>query len=415
MFACLHAPGNLPLLRECAGHFSPLIEETSADTVVFDIRGLRAIHGTPAQIASAIQHRVGLPASIGIASNPDAALHAAIGIRGVTILPEGGEAAILAPLPLYLLGGSPEFARTLDLWGIRTFGEFAKLPPIGVAARLGEEGLYRQRLARGTARRQLRLSLDPIVFCEEQELEDSVALLEPLLFLLSRMVHTLCERLRFHGRYTNELHLRLHLERSASYTTKLRLPVPMLNPKVLLKLLQLELGAKPPAAPVVKIRVEMMPVEPRSTQEGLFLPSSPEPERLEITLTRIRALVGVANVGAPELLNTHRPDRFRMGPLRMAKETALPPPTPKLAFRRCRPPCPARVWCTQQGEPTKVLSSKGGGNVIACAGPWKSSGDWWTGDDWYCQEWDVELQSAGVFRICKGYDVGRWFIAGNYD
>jgi protein ImuB len=51
----------------------------------------------------------------------------------------------------------------------------------------------------------------------------------------------------------------------------------------------------------------MMPVEPRTTQHGLFLPSSPEPEKLEITLARIRGLVGAANVGAPELLDTHRP------------------------------------------------------------------------------------------------------------
>ena len=39
MFACLYAPGNVPLLIECAGYFSPWIEQIS-DAVVFDIRGL---------------------------------------------------------------------------------------------------------------------------------------------------------------------------------------------------------------------------------------------------------------------------------------------------------------------------------------------------------------------------------------
>src|SRR4051812_43016411 len=121
MFACLHAPGNGSLLLECACHFSPLIEETSADTVVFDIRGLRLICGTPEQIAREIHARIGIPANVALAANPDAAIHAARGISGVTILPAGEEAAILAPLPVYLLGGSPEFARTMDLWGIRTF------------------------------------------------------------------------------------------------------------------------------------------------------------------------------------------------------------------------------------------------------------------------------------------------------
>ena len=65
MFASLHAPGNLPILVKCAEHFSPLIEETSPDTVVFDIRGLGRICGTAEQIAAEIQSRVGIPAEKG--------------------------------------------------------------------------------------------------------------------------------------------------------------------------------------------------------------------------------------------------------------------------------------------------------------------------------------------------------------
>jgi hypothetical protein len=87
---------------------------------------------------------------------------------------------ILAPLPLYLLGGSPEFARILDLWGIRTFGQFANLPPLGVAARLGDEGVHLRQKARGEDYRQLRLLFDPLLFREEKELEHAVDLLEPL-------------------------------------------------------------------------------------------------------------------------------------------------------------------------------------------------------------------------------------------
>jgi hypothetical protein len=59
MYACLHSPGNLPLLAECAGYFSPIIESTNNDTVVFDIRGLHLIFGTPVEIAQAIELRIG--------------------------------------------------------------------------------------------------------------------------------------------------------------------------------------------------------------------------------------------------------------------------------------------------------------------------------------------------------------------
>jgi len=414
MFACLHAPGNLALLVECAGHFSPLIEETSPDTAVFDIRGLQRICGTLEKIAAEIQRRVGITANLAIAANPDAAVHAARGLGGVTILPSGREGDILAPLPTYLLGGSPEFARALDLWGIRTFGELAALPPLGVAARLGEEGAHMQQLARGDGSRQLRLRVDQQVFREERELEDAVDLLEPLLFLLSQMINDLCERLRFYGLSTNEIYLRLKLERASDHTAGLRLPVPMLNSKVLLKLLQLELKGRPPQAPIEKIELELMPVAPRTTQHSLFLPSSPEPEKLEITLARIRAMVGAANVGAPELLNSHRPDAICMGQLTTSKG-AIPALSPKLALRRFRPPYPAQVWCTDYGKPARIFSPIGAGVVVACAGPWRTSGDWWTGGIWDHQEWDIEIQSMGVSRIYQDYLQRQWFIEGSYD
>jgi protein ImuB len=412
VFACLHAPGNASLLVECAGHFSPLIEETSADTIVFDIDGLQRIYGSMEQIAGAIQLRVGIDARLAIASNPDAAVHAVLGVRGVTIIPPGGEASALAQLPLFLLGGSPDFAHSLTLWGIRTFGEFAALPELGVTARLGEEGTHLQRLARGAGHRRLRLRTDPQVFRAFRELEDTIDLLEPLLLLLSQMLNEVAEQLRFYGRYTNEIRLRLKLERGPDHTATLRLPVPMLDAKVLLKLLQLELNDRSPRAPVEKVWVELMPVEPRSTQHGLFLPSSPVPEKLEITLARIRALVGAENVGAPELLDTHRPDSFRLGALRRAKGTA--PSGLKMAFRRFRPPVPAQIWCSA-GKPVRVASSLGSGGVLACAGPWRTSGDWWTDSKWDRIEWDIETQTIGMSRVYKDCLRAQWFIEGNYD
>jgi protein ImuB len=455
MFACLHAPGNLPLLVECAGYFSPFIEETADDTIVFDIRGLKLIYGNPEQIARAIERRMGLKANLAIATNPDAAIHAARGIAGLTVIAPGREAATLAPLPLYLLGGSPEFARTLDTWGIRTFGEFAALPPLGIAARLGEEGLAMQRLARGQGERLLRLSKEPLEFFEEFEPESTLDLLEPVLLLLGRILNDLCARLRAHSLAANEIRLKLKLERAPDHAVTLCLPVPMMDAQVFLKLLQLDLDARPPQAPVERIRLDLKPVEPRTTQHGLFLPASPEPEKLEITLARIRALVGSANLGTPELVDTYRPDSFRLTHLRIlnyphvgqailspairteaqvpltplvragipavsrpARLIACPTSFQKLTMRRFRPPQHAQVWCGTDGRPARISFSKGDGRVIACAGPWRTSGDWWAGEPWDREEWDVEITSAtagGVLRIHRDCRRGEWFVEGSYD
>src|SRR5437868_14941336 len=108
MYACLYAPGNLPLAVECARGFSPHIEELPPDTVIFDVRGLESLYGPPEQLAREIERRAGMPASIAIAANPDTALHAALGLRGVTVIAPGKEADALAPLPVNLLRGSPE-------------------------------------------------------------------------------------------------------------------------------------------------------------------------------------------------------------------------------------------------------------------------------------------------------------------
>src|SRR5207248_10739534 len=114
---------------------------------------------------------IGFTGSVAIASNPDAAVHAARGLPGVTIIPCGQEAARLADLPVQLLNPSPEMLETLDCWGIRTFRQLAAPPEIGIAERLGIEGVRLRKLARGAAQRPLRPVEPELVFEQSIELE----------------------------------------------------------------------------------------------------------------------------------------------------------------------------------------------------------------------------------------------------
>jgi protein ImuB len=416
MYACLHASGNLGLLVDCARHFSPRIEETSGDTVLFDVRGLGTLIGNPYEIARAIANRAGVPVDIAIAADPDAAILAARGIRGVTVISPGSEAATLAGLPLNLLPGSSETANLLDAWGIRTLGELAALPPIGVAARLGPEGTYLQHLARGRAGRQLRPIDEPLVFEEELELDDPVELLEPLSFLLARLLNNLCARLASRTLATDEMRLLLTLENAPAHRCVLRLPVPISDPKTLLKLLKLELSARSPGAPVLRLRIDLNPVKPRIQQHGLFIALSPEPAKLEITLSRLCNLLGVENVGTPELLDTHRPDSFRIARFSAATYKNDPSPCPfeVLTLRRYRPPQIARVQILDE-TPAHIATAIINSKVIACAGPWRSSGDWWKRDPWDHSEWDIAVTGGALYRISEDLRRGRWFLEGNYD
>jgi protein ImuB len=423
MYACLYAPGNLDVLLECARQFSPHIEQTAADTVVFRVDGLEPLFGKPHELAVSISNRAGIPANVAIADNPDAAMHAARGIAGVTVIPRGSEAKILAPLSLSLLACTPETAGILHAWGIRTFGELAALPPLGIAARLGDEGLHLRDLARGEAARQLRPMEDPLRFEETFELEYPVDLLEPLSFLLARLLNDLCARLASRALAANEIRLCLFLENRTLHQAALKLPVPMRDPQAFLKLLQLELDARPPQSPVMKLAIELEPVKPRTQQHGLFLPVSPEPERLEITLARLMNLLGAENVGSPRVRNTHRPDSFQIDRFSTSKlsaskgaaaEAASAYASGQLMLRRYRPLKHAQVILNNQ-RPAQISALQIQGKVVACAGPWRTSGEWWMPEPWDRDEWDVSLGNGAIYRIHEDRRTGRWFLEGNYD
>src|SRR5207302_2773910 len=150
---------------------------------------------------------------------------------------------------------------TLRRWGIRSLQALAALPEIALSERLGQEGLHLQKLARGAASRTLVPVEAPLVFEEAIELEHPIVLLEPLAFLLNRLLEQLCSRLGSRALAVQELRLTLEHENFSSssksshpqFVRTLRLPQPMLDAKVFLKLLQLDLNAHPPGAPIAKI------------------------------------------------------------------------------------------------------------------------------------------------------------------
>jgi protein ImuB len=416
MYACLHWAGAAEALAELAGTFSPEVEVTAPGTVVFSIRGLRRLIGPPHEIAAEIARRGverGVVANLAIASDPDSAVLAAANFSGVTVVPPGKEAEYLGKIPLARVPMGEELRRTLELWGLRTLEDVAALPPIGLAERLGEEGLRLYELALGRRRRPLRVSPPAADYRERLELEDSVAQLEPLLFFLRRLLSELCRRLEAHGAAAGRITTELELENRSVHRRTLELPVAQVRAGPLLKLIELDLEAHPPPAAVTAVTLSLDPAPPRRLQAGLFAPAGPEPEKLQVTLARIAAMVGPENVGFPELVDTHRPDAFRMRPA--GGEPRAPQAcSPRLAFRRFRPPRPARVKVSESA-PAHVAAPGLAGSVVEAAGPWRSSGGWWTGAGWDREEWDVALTDGGLYRLFEVAGAGRWFVEGEYD
>jgi protein ImuB len=469
------------VLLDCAQSFSPCVEDAAADTALVDLKGMESLFGSLSEIGRSLFRRaadLGLDANVAVASNPDAAVLAARGFCGLTVIPSGQESESLGSLPVEVLfagrGAGEEKKKeddqqktsaclrtTLERWGIRDLRALAALPEIALSERLGQEGLRWQQLARGAASRTLVPVEAPAVFEETIELEYPIVLLEPLAFLLNRLLDQVCARLAARALNTQELRLTLALQnltgvdprletfgipsesdalqgeahaptphfisgRQNKFCRTLRLPLPMLDPKLFLKLLQLDLNAHPPGAPIMKIHLAAEPARPRLAQGGLFLPPSPEPEKLELTLARIAGLVGEPRVGSLELLDTYRAEGFRMRRFtpesapKVNRQKAVEEKSAVAALRLFRPPLRATVTL-ENGEPARVVGSKKKeiqGNVLWKAGPWRSSGDWWEREAWARDEWDIALQNAdsiALYRLVHDLLGGGWFVEGTYD
>ncbi len=474
------------VLMECAERFSPRIEvlaspaeSVSGATLVLDIAACERLFGTPKQIAGTLLRAAdaaGFEASAATSVNAYAAVIAARGFAGITIVPAGYEADVLAPLPLTVLELEPEQKETFASWGIRTLGQLAGLPQKALMARVGEVGRQLQALSRGNYYHLLAPVEPPAdaVLSESTELEHPVDLLEPLLFLISRMLEQIFRRAAARALAIAQVETRLVLDDPVrrEHRRVVRPALPEWSHSTLLKLVQLDLELHPPEAAVIGLHLVAQPARSQSVQQGLFTPQTPEAGRLEILLARLRKLVGEERVGAAELLDSHCPEAFRMAafvPGTSTESRAFIGPCPS-ALRILRPPRVIRVEVKQTAEkvdarhpapkgasdceklavslkryPDTNLSFSAGCDAVPCpnpiyetrstlhlvafflegqkfvvqkdSGPWKASGAWWTYPEWSREEWDLALggQDRKCCRVARDPASDCWYLIGIYD
>lgn len=142
---------------------TPLVEQLSIDEAFLDVSD----QATPGdvlarQIQATIAAELGLPCSLGVASNKLVAKIATdVGKQqartertgypnALCVVPPGEEAAFLAPLPVTALWGvGPKTAAHLTALGIHTIGDLAAWPEDDLIQRFGKHGSGLARHARG--------------------------------------------------------------------------------------------------------------------------------------------------------------------------------------------------------------------------------------------------------------------------
>jgi protein ImuB len=469
------AAGSDPAqLVEVAREFSPRIDVCGPREVTLDLRGLSRLFGDASTIAGELRRTAadrGLQVRVAIAGSRTSARLLVRHRAGITIVESGDDAQSLAPLPLELLlqvrrggpAGPPDTDQPDDAdadicasfrrWGLRTLGEVAALPAADVAARLGQAGVQWQRLARGEDPLPLVPSVPEERFEQALDLEWPIDGLEPLSFVLGRLIEPLSAHLERRDRGAAVLHVRLHLVSKAVHERSLELPAPMRDARTLRTLVLLDLESHPPPAAIDRVVVAVDPTPARVLQYSLLTRPLPSPEQVSTLMARLSALMGEGRCGAPQTVDSWRPGAFFMAPFapveapsdragqvgqvgqvgrvgRTRVDRDASPQPVVVALRRFRFAVPARVQ-VEDGRPVRVTTERrglGGGRIEKCAGPWRTSGEWWKADartggtgrpepdsPWDRDEWDVTVSDGGTYRLFRERDANAWFIDGVLD
>jgi protein ImuB len=458
---------NVSALSGVAQQFSPRYE-TRRDRVVIDVRGLDRLLGDARAIGEELRREAadrGLRVHVAIAGTQTAATVLALARPGVVVVEAGQEAEAMAPISIDVLAMTRErrdddhrgdsaisAISALKRWGLKTLGDLAALPSADLSARLGAQGLLWQALARGDDLRPLVPDLPEERFDASLDLEWPIEGLEPLSFVLTRLLEPLSIRLERRDRGVAVLHVQLGLVTKDIHARRLELPTPLRDVRALRTLALLDLESHPPASAIDRVTVTIDPTPGRIVQHTLFTRPHPSPEQLSTLLARLGAVMGQDRIGAPSAVDSYRPGAFAMKPFalpslssdtrelrrgRLTLESRAPSPEFRApALRRCRQPVPARVAIDAAGRPVRVTTDRrgfAGGSVRQAVGPWKTSGEWWlppslasdpgelrrgrlsfVGDPsasgWDRDEWDVALSDGGAYRVFRDRTADAWFI-----
>jgi len=457
------------VLVEIAQQFSPRYERHGDRLVTIDVSGLERLLGSARTIGEELRREAaarGVRAHVAVAATRLAAMVLALARPGVTVVPGGGEAEALRLVPIAMLdllrdqgvllsessrrtgsrkrgfgtrreGASrrPERGPVPLEWGVRTLGELAALPSSDLSARLGQQGLLWQAVARGEDVRPLVPALADERFEASLDLEWPIEGIEPLSFVLTRLLEPLSARLERRDRGAAALHIVLRLTTRDLHARRLQLPSPIRDVRALRTLALLDLEYHPPPAAIDRVTVTIEPTPGRVLQHTLFARPRPSPEQIATLLARLGALMGQDRIGAPGRVDSHRPGAFEMqafaadhtaaasrgergGHAAMTATGTRPAEGVMSALRRCRQPVPARVLVDDRSRPVRVTTDRrgaAGGQVVSSAGPWRTSGDWWSTGAWSRDEWDVALDDGAVYRVFRDRDRERWFIDGMVD
>jgi DNA polymerase IV len=217
---------------------TPLVQPLSIDEAVLDLSGTEALHGAApavvlARFATAVERRVGITVSIGLAANRLMAKIAASRgkPRGFTVIDAEEAASLLAPESVRSLPGvGAALARKLETIGITRLGQLQALQDRDAMRKLGEDGAALIRRARGEDTRLVNPAREAKSVSAETTFEHDLSTVADLERPLWRLCEKLARRLKDQDLAAGGVILKLKTSRFTSRTRAGRLYSPTVLP-----------------------------------------------------------------------------------------------------------------------------------------------------------------------------------------
>ncbi len=415
--ACIVSPDSnqdREALIAVAHQFSYLLE-TIEDGILFDVSGLERLIGTPKQITEKIAAELrknDLPGSVSVASTRETAtLLARQNAAGNTA---NNTSDTFRQLPLSGLPIERDTLNVLRELSITKIDDLLGLPDEELIGRYGQEFRYILDIIQqnGTALFAPNVKNDRASW--DFSLNSPVEDFEQLIFLLNHGLEKLFEQVAHSGHSTEHLDLCFKLRDRSEKAYEIKTSFPTLERAFWLKLINLRVALDPPGSEITAVNVVAHFTRPRPAQSGLYAASRPEPESLLLTVNKLKKLVGDENVGVPTMLDQRLAEAFTLDAALIPKGSErldANEKAPVIAFSYFRPPVRAEVLVRDK-RLVFIKTSRFSGHVTEYSGVWRANSRWWDAA-WRTQEWDIEVEGKGVYRLCKTND--GWCLLGEYD
>ena len=297
----------MSILREA----SPLVEQISIDEAFLDVSDFNRTGKIIANyLQTQIRDKVGLPSSLGVATNKLVAKIATnVGKashlgksypNAILVIPQGEEASFLAPLPCEALWGvGPKTAARLSEFGIKTIGDIATWPANDLIEKFGRVGEYLSRRSKGIDIRPISTHHDAKSISHESTFHQDVNDEKLLLDKIRSHSTSIAKRLKKSNVVGTTVKLKLRWPDFTTFTRQVTLSHPTDDAVIIFNTAKdLLLKSRKPAMFVRLIGVGITNLQPPIKQLSLWdAPKNDQDKRLENVVNELKMKYGSKSIG----------------------------------------------------------------------------------------------------------------------